>query len=240
MTISLERVGFAEDVCQSTDLHDALHGWGRVVNVNGTTRFHEDYEDAPASEMFAAAGRIVRSVDVPVTVDAEAGYGMGPDEVVATLHEIGAAGCNLEDIDHTTDVVNDADEYAAWLRGVRDAATKRDYDLVINARIDVFVPPYIAGAGPEAYTELVPEAVRRAHLYLEAGADCVYPILLSAADDLRRFIAEVDAPVNVAALPEAPSPAELAALGVARVSWAHVLHLDAMAHFGEQLTALRN
>src|SRR4029078_11089538 len=52
---------------------------------------YEDEERAPADEMFAAAARIARSVEVPVTVDAEAGYGMQPAELDAELHGAGAA-----------------------------------------------------------------------------------------------------------------------------------------------------
>ena len=46
---------------------------------------YEDQEDAPADEMLAAAARIARGVEVPVTVDAEAGYGMQPAKVNAGL-----------------------------------------------------------------------------------------------------------------------------------------------------------
>ena len=75
--------------------------------------------------------------------------------------------------------------------------------------------------------------------YLGAGADCVYPIALWETDALRRFTSEVRSPVNVVRLPQTPSLAELAAVGVARVSWGPFLHLDAMARFGEQLAALQ-
>ena len=92
---------------------------------------------------------------------------------------------------------------------------------MINARVDVFLGPFFAGAGPQE--ELVPEALRRANAYLEAGVDCVYPIALWETDALRRFTAEVSGPVNVIRLPQTPSLAELAALGVARVSWASLL-----------------
>ena len=61
---------------------------------------YPDGEGAPWQEMFAAAGRVARAVSVPVTVDAEAGYGMEPRELVGRLLEIGAVGCNLEDTDH--------------------------------------------------------------------------------------------------------------------------------------------
>src|SRR5947199_5134161 len=46
---------------------------------------YEDHEGAPADEMLAAAARIISAVEVPVTVDAEAGYGMEPTKLVAAL-----------------------------------------------------------------------------------------------------------------------------------------------------------
>src|SRR5262244_782485 len=78
-------------------------GFPAVATTSGgvaATLGYEDHEGAPAEEMLAADARIVRGVDVPVTVDAEAGYGMGPAELVAALRAVGAAGCNLEDTDH--------------------------------------------------------------------------------------------------------------------------------------------
>jgi len=200
---------------------------------------YADHEGAPGEEMLAAAARIARGVDVPVTVDAEAGYGMEPAELVAALRAVGAAGCNLEDSDHAADGLRDPDRHAAWLREVRAAATADGYPLVINARVDVFLRPFFAGAGPGTQQELLPDALRRASAYLDAGADCVYPIALWEPEPLRRFVAEAGGPVNVLPLPQIGSVAELAALGVARVSWASLLFRDAMDRFGEQLAALQ-
>jgi 2-methylisocitrate lyase-like PEP mutase family enzyme len=200
---------------------------------------HEDGEGAPASEMLAAAGRIARGVDVPVTVDAEAGYGMKPGELATALRNAGAAGCNLEDTDHAVGGLRDAGRHVDWLKELRRAASEDGYRLVINARIDVFVGPFRAGAGPEVQQELVPEAVRRANAYLEAGADCVFPIVLWEPGALRRFMSEVSGPVNVLRLPQTPSLSELAGLGVARVSWGFLLHRQAMTGFAGQLAALR-
>src|SRR3954447_7939774 len=206
-----------------------------VANALG----YEDHQGAPADEMLAAAARIVRDVAVPVTVDAEAGYGMKPTELVAALRSAGAAGCNLEDTNHADGSFRDPDRQAEWLRAVREAATADGYPLVINARADVFLGPFLAGAGPGTQEELVPEALRRATAYLEAGVDCVYPIALWEPDALRRFTSEVGGPVNVARLPQAPSLAEMAELGVARVSWGPFLFRDAMARFEGQLALLR-
>jgi 2-methylisocitrate lyase-like PEP mutase family enzyme len=199
---------------------------------------YEDHEGAPGEEMFAATARIARAVDVPVTVDAEAGYGMEPAELVAALRSAGAAGCNLEDTDYASGALRDPDEQAERLRAVRQAASDEGYGLVINARIDVFLGPLLAGAGPGTQEALVPDAVRRANAYLEAGVDCVFPLVLWETDALHAFMSEVGGPVNIVRLPQAPSLADLAELGVARVSWGVLLYLGAMAHFGEQLGAL--
>ena len=200
---------------------------------------YHDHEGAPGDEMLAAAARIARGVDVPVTVDAEAGYGMEPADVVAALRAAGAAGCNLEDTDHSDETLRDPDAHAEWLGAVREAASAADYPLVINARVDVFLGPFLGGAGAGTQEELVPEAVRRANAYLEAGVDCVYPITLWEADAVRRFTSEVGGHVNIVRLPQAPSLADLAAMGVARVSWGLLLYQGAMARFEEELASLQ-
>jgi 2-methylisocitrate lyase-like PEP mutase family enzyme len=197
---------------------------------------YQDHE-APPEEMFAAAARIARGVDVPVTVDAEAGYGMEPAALVAALRDAGAAGCNLEDSEHHE--LRDRDQQAEWLGAVRAAAAADGYPLVINARVDVFFGPMLAGAGPGTQEALVPDALERANAYLDAGADCVYPIGLWEPDALRPFMSGVRGPVNVVRLPQAPANAELAALGVARVSWGPTLYWGAMAHLNEQLAAIQ-
>jgi 2-methylisocitrate lyase-like PEP mutase family enzyme len=202
---------------------------------------YEDHEAAPAEEMLAAAARIARGVEVPVTVDAEAGYGMEPADLVAALRSAGAAGFNLEDTEYATGGLRDADRHAAWLKAVRHAASDEDYRPVINARVDVFLWPFLAGADPGTQQELVPEALRRAKAYLDAGVDCVYPIALWEPDALHGFMSGIDGPVNVVRLPHgAPSLAELATLGVARVSWGPFLYRDAIARFEDQLASLQD
>jgi 2-methylisocitrate lyase-like PEP mutase family enzyme len=211
----------------------ATTSWGVAESLG-----FQDDEQAPGDEMLAAAARIARSVDVPVTVDAEAGYGMEPGDLVGALRSAGVAGCNLEETDHAAEALREPDAQAEYLRAVRQAAADAGYPLVINARVDVFLGPYIAGARAGTQAELLPDALRRAHAYLEAGVDCVYPITLWETGPLRDFVSEVHRPVNVTRMPEGPTPEELAALGVARVSWGLFLYRDAMARFSEQLASL--
>jgi 2-methylisocitrate lyase-like PEP mutase family enzyme len=199
---------------------------------------YEDHEDAPAHEMLAAATRICASVDAPVTVDAEAGYGMEAEELVAALKSAGAAGCNLEDTDHSSGGLRDPGLHADWLRGVREASLAQSYPLVINARIDVFLLGFRSGSEPGSQAELVDEALGRAQAYIEAGVDCVYPIALWEADALSGFVAGTNGPVNALRFPGAPSVEQLAELGVARVSHGGLLHHASMERFAETLGSL--
>lgn len=195
---------------------------------------YEDHEGAPAAEMLAAAARIARAVDVPVTVDAEAGYGMSPADLVEVLLRAGVAGCNLEDTDHATGLLADPERHGEWLAGVREAAAGRDYGLVVNARVDVF----LADPGGRKQRELVDEAVTRARLYRAAGVDCVFPIFLSEPDAIASFVKAVQAPVNILGVPQAPTVARLAELGVARVSYGSLLHRRLMEELGALLAGL--
>jgi len=217
-------------------------GYPVVATTSGGiagTLGYEDHEGAPGDEMLAAAARIAGGVDVPVTVDAEAGYGMEPTELVTELRRIGAAGCNLEDSDYAAGRLREVDQHAEYLAAVREAASADGYPLVINARVDVFLHPFLAGAGAGTQEELVPDAVRRATAYLEAGVDCVFPITLWEAEPLRRFMTEIDGAVNVVRLPQAPSLPELTELGVARVSWGVLLYSAALARFEQELGSLQ-
>ena len=195
---------------------------------------YEDHEEAPRGEMLAAAARIAGSVDVPVTVDFEAGYGMSPGELVEALLGAGVAGCNLEDTNHTTGRLVDTERHAERLAGVRQAATDRGYGLVINARVDVF----LADGGATPQRELVDVAVNRARAYRAAGADCVYPIFLHQTDAIAAFVDAAQAPVNILALPQAPSISQLAELGVARVSYGSLIHHRAMENLATLLAEL--
>jgi 2-methylisocitrate lyase-like PEP mutase family enzyme len=168
--------------------------WSRgVADAGGMNR----------SVALEALRRIVRVVSVPVSADIEAGYGDTPEEVAWTVAEvasIGALGVNIEDSMDSNLV--DVSEQAERLAAARQAG-----DLVINARTDVFLMG----------SRSVDETLRRAERYAEAGADSLFvpgvvdPVTIKA-------LVDGPLPLNVMAHPGAPTVAELAALGVARIS----------------------
>jgi 2-methylisocitrate lyase-like PEP mutase family enzyme len=184
---------------------------------------YPDGEGAPWQEMFAAAGRVARAVTLPVTVDAEAGYGLRPAELVGRLLDAGAVGCNLEDTDHRAGGLVEAAAHAQWLAGVRSAADDAGVPLVINARVDAFLPA--SGIGEP---DRVAEAIRRGQLYQEAGADCIYPIGVRHQRDIAALVTGLSGPVN-GNTGEHMDLATLRELGVARVSYGPRFYRAALA-----------
>jgi len=169
---------------------------------------YPDHEGAPVGEMFAAAARIARATALPVTVDVEAGYGLDPADLADRLAAAGVVGCNIEDTDHAAGGLTDVAAQAARVAALRAAGS----DLVINARVDLFMRA-------EDQRAVLDQGIARARAYLEAGADCVYPILVRDAGVLAAFTEALrPAAVNALYLPGGPDLAALAGLGVARIS----------------------
>jgi len=146
------------------------------------------------SEILDAAERIVRAVQVPVIVDIDTGHGNAfhAEKAVHGLLARGAAGCFLEDQDWPkrcghmeSKRVVDVDAYLPKLRAALD--TRGDRDFVVVARTDA-----LAVLGPE-------EAVRRARLYAEAGADAVFVEAPQSVDEMRRVRAAIPADVVLVA-----------------------------------------
>jgi 2-methylisocitrate lyase-like PEP mutase family enzyme len=99
---------------------------------------------------------------------------------------------------------------------------------VLNARIDC----HIRGGSAE-------EGLERARAYLDAGADCVYPIGINDPALIERYVA-LGGPVNVLLTPKQLPVARLEELGVARISLGGHLYDDAMAYVRERLVSLRD
>jgi 2-methylisocitrate lyase-like PEP mutase family enzyme len=216
---AVAEAGFPAVATTSVGVSDSL-GWA-------------DGERTPPDEVFAATARVAPVVGVPVTADLEAGYSLAPADLVARLIATGAVGCNLEDTDHARGMLVEPQRHAERIAAVKAAGRAAGVDLVVNARIDVFVRRIGA---PE---ERVALALERARLYAEAGADCVYPILLDDDLSIAEFVHGSPAPVNITVRPSAPPLARLRELGVARVSYAGQLYRWAMAEVRSRLDAIR-
>jgi len=148
---------------------------------------------------------LAAAVDVPVAADAENCYADDPVGVAETVRlaaETGLAGCSVEDWSGT-----EIYGRALAVERVTAAVAAAPAGFVITARAE----DLLHGGN-------LAEAIARIEAFAEAGADVLFVPGLRAADDIRAVVAAVDKPVNVLVVPGAPSVAELADMGVARIS----------------------
>ncbi|MFJ8147879.1 isocitrate lyase/phosphoenolpyruvate mutase family protein [Streptomyces sp. NPDC096094] len=161
----------------------------------------------------AAVARIASAVRVPVSADIEGGYAEDAAGVADTVRAVlaaGAVGVNVEDAryDDAGSPLRSVAEQAERLAAAREAADAQGVPLFVNARVDTF----LRGAGG------VDATLERAAAYRAAGADGIFVPGAVDPGTVEELAEGVDGPLNVMAGPGAPPVAELAALGVARVS----------------------
>jgi 2-methylisocitrate lyase-like PEP mutase family enzyme len=191
-----------------------------VAPVNG----YEDHGVMPPDVAFAALGRIAAAVSCPVTADLEDGYGLPPRAIVERMLAAGACGLNIEDTDHRSNALADPSAQAERIAGIRQAGSEMGVEIVINARVDVHLRD-----GPPA------DGLERARRYLAAGADCIYPILLTDAAVIRDYVGL--GPVNLLCRPGGLRLKDIVALGAARISLGPSLHRVLLAHLGKAAEA---
>jgi len=186
------------------------------------SRGQRDNEGMTLDDALEGARRITGAVDVPVSLDAESGYGTPAAELVERVLDAGAVGINIEDTVHSENKrLRSPQEHADFIGELRQAADTAGVELVINARTDVFLKP--AGT----FDDPLAEAIERLNACQHAGARCLYPVKAPDAETLRTLLAELSAPINVIAHPvngsAAGSLADLRAMGVTRVSFGPLL-----------------
>jgi 2-methylisocitrate lyase-like PEP mutase family enzyme len=173
-------------------------------------------------DVLEITGHIVRAVKIPVMADIDTGGGnaLNAARITERLIEMGVAGVNIEDqvfpkrCGHMEGKqVIPAGEMAGKVRAMADVRSRLGKDIVINARTDAFS---VLG---------LDEAIRRANLYLEAGADMAFLDGIGTRADIERAVRDIRGLLSVNLMDAVtgvkteliPLP-ELAALGVARVS----------------------
>lgn len=194
-------------------------GFPALATSSAGVAFSQGYPDGekiPPRRMIAVIARIAAAIRVPLTADVEAGYGRTPEDAARTAGEVieaGAVGMNLEDA--TGDAAHPLADLAVQLekiRAVRQASEKAGVPLVLNARTDVYLLE--VGEPGSRYDE----TVRRLAAFRDAGADCVFVPGLSDPPSIARLVADLKCPVNILVVPGSPSVAQLATLGVKRIS----------------------
>lgn len=170
---------------------------------------YRDGNQLPLPLLLHTVEAIARVVTVPITVDMEGGFGADPKAVGASVGQVvaaGAVGCNIEDGTQPAALL--ADKIAA----ARAAADRAGVALYINARTDV----YLHGLVPPE--QRLAETLARAARYKAAGASGLFVPGLTDPGEIGKVVAGTDLPVNCMARPGLPVAADLAKLGVRRLS----------------------
>jgi 2-methylisocitrate lyase-like PEP mutase family enzyme len=180
-------------------------------------------------EALANAADIVAATGLPVSADLENGYARDPAGVADTVTRAigtGLAGLSIED--YSGEAIYGASQAADRISAAAEAAHNGPVRLVLTGRCE----NYLRGHPDLADT------IARLQRYQEAGADVLYAPGLTRSEDIRAVVTAVDRPVNVLAFTGVPSVAELAELGVARISvggaFAYAA-IDALATAGREL-----
>lgn len=182
---------------------------------------YPDCQVIQLSEMIEAITRIVNGVQVPVTVDIEAGYGNNLNEIIDSVKKIistGIVGINIEDSIDLNPILIDEMEFCERISAIRALSDSLGFHLVINARTDSF---YTSPGSPR---EKLSESIKRGNKYREAGADCIFVQPVWEKEVISTLVKEINAPINILANPgigtgQLPPPVfELQDLGVARLS----------------------
>ena len=197
----------------------ASSGFAAIATTSAGIAFSRgvpDYEGAISqADMIDDIGRIARSVELPVSADLEAGYGAAPAVVAKTIElaiEAGAVGGNIEDFTGNSSApLFDASLATERIRAARAAADVGGVPFTLTARTDCFLTKM---------EDPFSEAVWRANMYREAGADCLF---VPGASDLRTIadlVKEIDGPLTVVTgfMGQPLTVSQLQDIGVRRVT----------------------
>jgi 2-methylisocitrate lyase-like PEP mutase family enzyme len=174
-------------------------------------------------EAIAHGAALADAVAVPVSADLENGFGDAPEQVAETVRRAaatGLAGCSIEDFTgRDDDPIYAADLAADRVRAAVEAARAGGRGLVITARAENLI---------HGRADL-PDTIARLQAFEAAGADVLYAPGLVALDEIRTVVQSVGRPVNVLTRAGGPTVAQLAEVGVARISVGGALSHVAMA-----------
>ena len=193
----------------------------------GDASGYGDAQQVPLDFVFDNARRIMKAVDLPLTVDFESAYSSDPEEGaanVARLAETGAVGCNFEDQIIGGEGLHPLDLQVRRIAAIRSAVAEAFF---INARTDLLLKT-------QAHDDaLIGQVIERGKAFAEAGASGFFVPLLSDPKQIERVVREVPLPLNVIAFPGAPEKKVWAEAGVARISHGPFPHRALMAKLTE-------
>jgi len=182
-------------------------------------------------ELVAHVTELAAATELPLNVDSERCYPDDPGgvaETVALLADAGAAGFSIEDYDPAANGMDEVGVAAERVAVAAEATRRLSEPMLLTARAE----NHIRGVDDLADT------IARLLAYREAGADALYAPGLTDIEQIAAVVAAVEVPVNVLLLPGGPTVAELAAVGVRRVSTGSLLAAKSYGALVEAATTL--
>jgi len=186
---------------------------GESAAVAGSLGY-EDGEEMSFSEYLFVISRILSSVQIPLSVDIEMGYGRSEEEIygnILRLIDLGVAGINIEDsISNSSGrVLKEAKLFAKMIENIKSKLIAANLNLFINIRCDTFILNV---------KDKQQETRRRLMVYEAAGADGIFLPCIYAEEDIAEAVTHTRLPLNVMCIPGLPGFETLNELGVKRVS----------------------
>ncbi|MBO9582755.1 MAG: isocitrate lyase/phosphoenolpyruvate mutase family protein [Flavobacterium sp.] len=175
---------------------------------------YEDGENMPFEDYFFMIQRIKSALKIPLNVDLEAGYGNSAEEILANiskLYEIGIVGINIEDsvVINSKREITETKSFTTKLRAIVENLKKRNIDMFVNVRSDVFLLDL---------PNKIEESKYRLKQYEMAGVDGVFLPCITNEDDIKEITETIKLPLNLMCMPNLPNFEKLRELGVKRIS----------------------
>lgn len=188
---------------------------------------YDDGEKLPFDMVLANIQRIIASVDVPITIDFESGYGKSPTKIqenVLKIIQAGAVGINFEDQIVNGEGLYSIEDQCTRINTIREVAKHAEIPIFINARTDLFFKTDSTSHN----NRLLEESLVRASAYAESGANGFFVPGLKDAKYIEKLCERSPIPINIMIMPDTPKPKQLAELGVARISYGPGPYCQAM------------
>jgi 2-methylisocitrate lyase-like PEP mutase family enzyme len=190
-------------------------GFKALASTSAGFAFAQGYADGavPRDLMLDHLAELVAATDVPVNADFEGGYADAPEGVAESVRlcvETGVAGLSIEDSTSDPAIpLYDFDLALARVRAARAAIDRSGGEVVFTARSEGFIR-----GRPD-----LEETIRRLEAFSAAGADCLYAPGIRSREQIEAVVQAVaPKPVNLLVSTAALTVAEIAAMGVRRIS----------------------
>jgi len=208
---------------------------GTSSSAIATMLGYSDGEEISFNELKYIVSRISQTVNIPLSVDLEAGYNKDPFEIadnIIMLSELGVVGVNIEDsLVNDKRLLVDAKKFSKKLNDICTKLNAFKKDVFLNIRTDTFL---LGCAKP------IKETIERTSRYKDAGADGIFVPCIEQINDIKAVISKIELPLNVMCMPKLPNFEILKNIGVKRISMGGFVYNQQSKNIKNQLQKIQS